>query len=162
MKNPHDFYTARGYENINIKAQGLTASMEDYLEMITRLYQEKNHVKITELSSALNVSPSAVSNMLRKLHAKGYVKYQPYGIVYLTKNGEEVGDFLLKRHETLSVFLKLIGVKNNIHYDVERIEHNLSKETFKAFFRLAKFFQDNPTILKKYQDFNLSLEEKEY
>lgn len=162
MKDSHDFYTARGYENINIKAKGLTASMEDYLEMITRLYQEKNnHVKITELSTALNVSPSAVTNMLRKLHAKGYVKYQPYGLILLTKNGEEVGNYLLKRHEALSFFLKLIGVKKNIHYDVERIEHTLSEETFKAFLRLAKFFQDDPATLTKYQEFALTLEEKE-
>ena len=60
-----DFYTFREYmKNVD---KLLTASMEDYLEMIYRLSYDNGFTRIHELSSALNVQPPSATKMVQKL-----------------------------------------------------------------------------------------------
>ena len=53
------FYTMKGYQ-LN-ETGTLTASMEDYLEMICRLAQKNGVVRINELAAELHVKPSSAS-----------------------------------------------------------------------------------------------------
>ena len=54
------------------EADQLTAAMEDYLEMIYRLQQENQTLRVSALAGALQVGRSSVSKMLRKLAAEGF------------------------------------------------------------------------------------------
>ncbi|MGI6435921.1 MAG: metal-dependent transcriptional regulator [Syntrophomonadaceae bacterium] len=137
------FRTIRGYELIE-KNNHLTASMEDYLEMIYRLSGPKGYTRISDIAAALHVQPPSASHMIQKLADMSYVEYEKYGAVTLSQQGWEVGAYLLERHHIIEEFLKIIGVTENVLVETEKIEHNLSPSTVLCLARLASWLQDNP------------------
>jgi len=139
--NNSDFYTYRGYRIKDGKL--LSPSMEDYIEMIYRLSCEKNIVRVNDLSESLNVQPPSITKMIKRLSRDGYVNYKKYGFVNLTDKGIEVGKYLLFRHETIFVFLGLIGVKENLLEQTEKIEHAICEETLEKINYLINFLQNN-------------------
>ena len=100
--------------------------MEDYIEMIYRT--NKENIKITELTSLLNIKASSVSKMIEKLKDLNLVEKEKYGLIYLTKQGKDLGCYLLKRHNILCKFFNIINKKDNL-YLVEQIEHFFDKNT---------------------------------
>ena len=114
------FQTFNKYLNKN-----LTASMEDYIEMIYRM-----SLIDTYIPSELNVSPPSTSKMIQKLAKLGYLKYQKYGIIILEDKGKKLGKKLLERHKTIEELLKIIGIpEKNILIETEKIEHTLSSNS---------------------------------
>ena len=71
MDNRNGFYTQKGYELHN--TDDLTASMEDYLEMICRMLKGQDVVRIQSLSENLHVKPSSASKMVSALKERGYI-----------------------------------------------------------------------------------------
>lgn len=130
----HDFYTQKGYE-LNCR-DDLTASMEDYLEMICRMLREKEVVRIQELSSQLHVKPSSASKMVNTLKEKGYIQFERYGYLTATQKGMEEGRYLLYRHKVLHRFLCLLNGTENELEQVEKIEHYIDKRTIHSLSRL--------------------------
>jgi Mn-dependent DtxR family transcriptional regulator len=148
------FLTARGYAIRNKKNDDLSASMEDYLEMIYRLSLDEGYTRVNDIASALNVQAPSVTKMIRKLNEKNYVNYEKYGIIKLTSSGKNLGKYLLTRHNTIYKFLEILDVKKNLHENVEGIEHNIDENTLECILTLVNFFNDFPEInnkLKKYQ-----------
>jgi Mn-dependent DtxR family transcriptional regulator len=136
-----DFYTFRGY---GIKdEQLLSPSMEDYIEMIYRLSLEKDIVRVSDLSESLNVQPPSTTKMIKRLSNIRYVYYEKYGCVKLTEKGNEMGKFLLFRHKTIFKFLELIGVKENLLEQTEKIEHAICEETLQKISDLIMFLENN-------------------
>lgn len=144
-----EFYTVRGYELLHQDANILTPSMEDYLEMAYRLGQDKGYTRTSDLAEALNVQPPSASKMVQKLAEMGYFRYEKYGLIELTDLGYKTGAFLLGRHKTIEKFLTVIGVTGNILEDTEKIEHNISGETYQQIKLLVQFIQDNKQWLEK-------------
>ena len=128
-----DFYTARGYQIIAQTNHALSASLEDYLEMIYRKIDDCGHIRVNEIASNLHVKPSSVSKMLSKLLMQNLINYEKYGVISLTRNGEELGKYLLWRHNTITSFFEmLLGNGNSQAFkEAELTEHILSVETVK-------------------------------
>lgn len=147
-----DFRTVRGYQLANQKQGQLTPAMEDYLEMAFRLCIEHNYARIGQLSELLNVKPSSASKMISKLANLGYLKYDRYEMIQITEIGSEIGKYLLKRHDTVEYFLKLIGSLNPLE-ETELIEHTLSPSTVTALAVLNEFFISNADITQKFIDY---------
>ena len=89
VKEEEEFFTFR--ELMKRDDDDLTASMEDYLEMVYRLSGNHGFTRVNELASALNVQPPSVSKMIQKLAEQGMVAYEKYGYIILTPKGKEVG-----------------------------------------------------------------------
>ncbi len=139
------FYTFRGYSLKDAEQKdSLTPSMEDYLEMIYRLSLDEHepYTRVLEIASALNVQPPSATKMVQRLAAEGLVEYEPYSIVRLTPLGKEIGEYLLRRHNTLERFLALIGVED-VLLDAEKIEHNISDEAMSGLGALLDFFDSS-------------------
>mgnify|MGYP000315175850 CR=1 FL=1 len=147
------FYTVRGYALLSQDENTLTASMEDYLEMAYRLGKDKGYARISDLAEALNVQPPSASKMVKKLAEMGYFNYEKYGLIEFTDQGREAGEFLIKRHETIEKFLTMIGVDKNTLQDTEKIEHNISEETYKCIILFSRFMQENPHFIEDYKKF---------
>jgi len=145
------FFTARGYATLNASGDELTPSMEDYVEMIFRLSSSQDHTRVRDIAAALNVQPPSVTKMLQKLHEKGQVRYEKYGIVRLTAQGQRLGEYLLDRHNTLREFLQIIGAQENLHEDVEGIEHNVSAPTMQCLMDLVCFLRSHPHFIEEFQ-----------
>ena len=121
-----EFYTLKGYKIKNEEV--LSSSMEDYIEMIYRLSEKSDEVRVSELSSALNVQPPSTTKMIKRLANENYVIYEKYGCIKLTEKGRNIGSKLLERHRIIFNFLECIGVKENILEQTEIIEHAVNDE----------------------------------
>lgn len=146
------FYTVRGYEMKNYNKNTLTASMEDYLEMISRECAERPFIRVNELARRLHVKDSSATKMVQKLGRMGYVDYQKYGMVTLTGKGKELGAFLLSRHAVLEKFLLFIGCTKDALKQTELIEHDVSAETLRNIELLYDFLNEEECegLLQKY------------
>lgn len=127
MNNDKEFYTLKGYQRN--ETNELTASMEDYLEMICRILKSTDVVRINELAEKLHVKPSSASKMVNNLRAAGHIEFQKYGYIMVTKKGFEVGNYLLHRHDVLHKFLCMINHTDNELIQVEKIEHFMNETT---------------------------------
>ena len=105
MEKREGFYTLKGYQNG--EAHNMTASMEDYLEMICRLLLTEEVVRVNQLAHMLHVKPSSASKMVKNLKGLGYLLSEKYGYIRLTDKGRKAGDYLLFRHDILNRFLKI-------------------------------------------------------
>lgn len=127
-----------------------TPSMEDYLEKIYQLIQEKGYARTSDIAKALQVNRSSVTKMIQKLDKNQYLVYEKYRGLILTDKGNKIGRMLVDRHKILEEFLRIIGVKDEqrIYIEVEGIEHHLSPSTILAIGSLVKFFEENPLVVK--------------
>ena len=153
MDQTRDFHTFRGYSLQDARRKNsLSASMEDYLEMIYRLSAEDTYTRVLELANALNVQPPSASRMLRRLADEGLVEYEKYSIIRLTPQGNEIGAYLLHRHNVLEQFLTLLGVPDVLE-DAERIEHNISAAAMAAISQLLSFFDRDERALAAWREY---------
>jgi Mn-dependent DtxR family transcriptional regulator len=121
-----------------------TPSMEDYLEQIYSLIEEKGYARVSDIAEALKVHPSSVTKMVQKLDQSKYVVYEKYRGLVLTAKGKKVGKRLLDRHTLLEEFLTMIGVnEENIYKDVEGIEHHLSWDSITCIEYLVQYFKND-------------------
>lgn len=150
-----EFYTVRGYALLNQEDNRLTPSMEDYLEMAYRLAKNKGFTRMSDLAGALNVQPPSATKMVNKLAEMGYFGYEKYGVIQLTPKGNTIGRYLLKRHEVIEDLLRLIGVKDNVLEQTEKIEHNINENTLERIEVFLKFINENPDCLEKLKEFDL-------
>lgn len=127
MEKREGFYTLKGYQNV--EPDQMTASMEDYLEMICRLLQSEQVVRVSQLAGMLHVKPSSASKMVKNLKDSGYLLSEKYGYISLTDKGRQMGDYLLFRHDILNRFLCVINQSEDELEQVEKIEHFINKQT---------------------------------
>lgn len=152
-EKPREFRTVRGYQIKQQETNPITASMEDYVEMVYRLADTKGYTRIGDLAAALNVQPPSASKMVQKLAEMGYVHFEKYGVIELSQSGYSLGAYLLKRHETLERFFKLLGVNEGLLEETEKIEHYITPETAKKIMLLVKFMENNAEWLEAFRSF---------
>lgn len=144
-----DFYTFNEY--MKKDDNSLTASMEDYIEMIYRLSASNGFARIGELSQALNIQPSSATKMVQRLAEMGFIRYEKYGFLMLEEKGKHAGAWLLKRHMIIEKVLQIIGVKDSeVLEETEKIEHMLSSDTTECFERFLTFMESNPDVTNRY------------
>ena len=129
-----------------MKNNKLTPSEEDYVEMIYRIYLKNGNVKVKDVASELNIKPASVTKMVKKLDEKGVLEYKKYDYIKLTKMGYKLGDTLLKRHNTIYKFLEILGLKEDIHEETEKIEHTINYDTLEKINTLIDFFSNNEDV----------------
>jgi Mn-dependent DtxR family transcriptional regulator len=152
----NDFHTFNEY--MKKEENSLTASMEDYLEMIYRLSLHTGFTRIHELSDALNVQPPSATKMVQKLAEIKLLKYEKYGVLVLEEGGKVLGEALLNRHNVIESFLRILDIsESDILEETEKIEHTISKQTTKCFQDFVQFIKDNPNIVIEFQTYRKTL-----
>ena len=120
-----------------------TDRMEDYLEVIYELIQQKGYATTADISKYLNVSSPSVTKMVKKLDESRYLIYEKYRGLNLTTEGIHIAKNIHAKHTLFVEFLKMIGIDDETaHLDAEGIEHHLHPQTIK---KLEKFIK----VLKK-------------
>lgn len=146
----NDFYTFNEY--MKKENNLLTASMEDYLEMIYRLSLNTGFARIHELSDALNVQPPSATKMVQKLAELKLLNYKKYGVLILGEDGKKLGEALLNRHNIIESFLRILDVsESDVLEETEKIEHTISIKTTKCFQDFVEFIKDNPNIVIEFK-----------
>jgi DtxR family Mn-dependent transcriptional regulator len=115
------------------KNKNITQSMEDYLEAISVMSAKDGSARVTDIKILLNVKTPSVTGALRVLSKAGFIEHEKYGRITLTKSGAAIARDVKKKHSVISEFLHdIIGVSaNTSDIDACKIEHTLSKETFR-------------------------------
>ncbi|PLS16282.1 transcriptional regulator MntR [Bacillus sp. M6-12] len=138
-----------------------TPSMEDYIEQIYLLIDEKGYARVSDIAENLTVHPSSVTKMVQKLDSEGYLVYEKYRGLILTAKGKKIGKRLVYRHELLEQLLNIIGVKEeNIYHDVEGIEHHLSWDAIDRIGDLVQYFTESPERVETLRGIQKQTEEE--
>lgn len=110
----------------------VTSSLQDYLEVILNLLQEKKIARVTDIADRLNIAKPSVIQALTVLKEKGLIRQDRYGPVELTEEGRRYALKIRHRHKIIYGFLtQVLGVSPRVaEEDACLIEHDLSAETF--------------------------------
>lgn len=116
-----------------------TEVAQDYVEAIADLSAALGEARVVDLARRLGVTHVTVNRTLARLQRVGYVSTKPYRAIFLTDTGKKLAEESKKRHETVSAFLRSLGISGKIaELDAEGIEHHVSPETLAAFERRLK------------------------
>jgi len=140
--------------NINMiadtKKNKVTTSKEDYLKAIWTLSErgagQNSEATTNDLAERLQVSPPAVSRMLKRMERQSLVAHIPYYGVRLTEKGREVALKIVRRHRLIELFLaEILGyAPDAVHAEAERLEHHISDEFEQRIDALLKFPEKCP------------------
>ena len=132
---------------------------EDYLEAIYNIVHRKGYARTTDISDALDVKPSSVTEMLQKLDSKCLIEYRKYEGATLTEKGHKVGKAVKGRHDALLALLKLLDVPEPIaDKDACTMEHGLDPVTIiqlKKFISFVKHCpKGTPECLERFKEYS--------
>ncbi len=115
-----------------VKSLPVTASLQDYLEVILNLMQENKTARVTDIADRLDVAKPSVIQGLTLLKEKNLIRQDRYGPVELTDEGRRYAMKIRHRHKIIYGFLtQILGVSPKAaENDACLMEHDLSSETF--------------------------------
>lgn len=124
----------------------LTQSMEDYLEAIYQLRRQGDEVRVKDIAEHVGVRPPSVTAALDALKRHGLVVHEPYGAVELTDGGRRTAEFLMRRHQALTTFLRdILGLEaEEAEAEACEMEHALRPRTLARLLALIDFVQRCP------------------
>ena len=135
------------------KKKKLTASLEDYLETLYHIIEEKQAARVKEIAHRLGVQNSSVTGALKNLSQKGYVNYAPYDVITLTDKGTEAAKDIIRRHEVMKAFIvDILCMDDDKAADDAAcsMEHNVPPEVLERIIRLVEFAQICPRSGKEW------------
>lgn len=84
--------------------EALSASLEDYLEVIYHLEQSNRVARAKDIADQMNVQRASVTGALKALAGRGLINYSPYSFITLTTAGRAIARDVIRRHKTLKEF----------------------------------------------------------
>ena len=108
----------------------MTKSLEDYLEEIHVLIQQKGRARVRDVAQDLHVKMPSVVKAITELKKLELVNQEPYGDIELTVKGRKLAANVLGRHKLIKAFLLKLNVPDEVaDKDACLMEHILSATT---------------------------------
>lgn len=107
----------------------MTPNKEDYLKCIYEIGTEVKKISNKEIASRMQVSPPAVTEMIKRMISEGLlVKDKSRGYL-LTDLGSQLVSDLYRKHRLIEVFLlkNLDYTTEEVHEEAEVLEHTVSE-----------------------------------
>ena len=125
---------------------GLSASLEDYLEVIFHLEKENRVARAKDIAEQMNVQRASVTGALKALGSRGLVNYSPYSYVTLTSEGRKIAEDVIHRHETLKdFFVTALQLEPDLaDANACRIEHAIGPTAIERMVRFVEFIKTCP------------------
>lgn len=122
---------------------------ENYLKALFHIASEKKNsieVGTNELAAYLNVKPSSVNSMLKKLKEKELISYEKYGKITLSVNGKNKAVSVIRKHRLWETFLyeKLDFSWDEVHEIAEELEHISSEKLVERLDKFLSYPQFDP------------------
>lgn len=123
-----------------IENKKITASIEDYLEIIYEQLEKTQKIKAVDIAKKLNISRASVTEALQKLAQKNYIIYEKNCPIELTENGIEIAKKVAYKHKILcDFFTKILKIeKEEAEINACRIEHVITENAFNKIIELVK------------------------
>ncbi|TKB25292.1 metal-dependent transcriptional regulator [Desulfopila sp. IMCC35006] len=137
----------------------LSASLEDYIEAIYHIIEEKLVARSKEIAARLGVSRASVTEALRALSKKDLINYSPYEAITLTDEGKLVAEDVIFRHEALKrFFIEVLTIEDSLAEEGAcKIEHAAPPEIIARMISFTEFMQVCPRggdeLIKGFADF---------
>lgn len=107
-----------------------SVSEENYLKAVYHLQAADGTATTNEVADRLQTKAASVTDMMKKLSAKGLVDYTPYRGFSLSAQGKKTALFVIRRHRLWEFFLsqKLGFNWEEVHPLAEELEHVSSQK----------------------------------
>jgi DtxR family Mn-dependent transcriptional regulator len=121
--------------------ENLSASLEDYLEVIFNLAGRSGVARSKDIASSLSVARSSVTGALKLLTEKGLVNYRPYDFISLTDDGAKAAEAVSRKHNVLkSFFVSVLGINTEKAQRAAcKAEHALGPEVITRLLSFIEF-----------------------
>ncbi len=112
----------------------LSRSVEDYLKAVYALDVRGETASTTALAEVLDVQPSSVTGMVKRLAEWGLLAHVPYRGAHLTESGRREALRVIRRHRIIETYLtEVLGYPwEEVHDEAERLEHAASDRLIAA------------------------------
>ena len=132
----------------------LSASQEDYLELICNLLETGENFKAVEIAKKLNVSRASVSEALSKLAEKNLIIYEGHKGLTITPAGLEKAKEVIEKHNTLTSFFEnILGINSALSEETAcKIEHVMSKEVFEKLQKFQKYCSEHEEFINGFKE----------
>ena len=133
----------------------LSASLEDYLELICNLSETSQSVKAVEIAKKLNISRASVSEALTKLAGKKLIVYEGHKGITITNEGLKKAKEVIDKHNTLTSFFEdVLGFNQKISEDNAcKIEHVITDEVFDRIKSFLLYCKKNEKIILDFKQY---------
>jgi DtxR family Mn-dependent transcriptional regulator len=131
----------------------LTERLEDYLEAIYAISNERKVARSKEIASRLGVHNSSVTSALQVLSERGLVNYAPYEYITLTTKGVQAAEEVQRKHKILRTFLAEVlcvdaeEAESNAH----RMEHVVSDSVLDRLVAFVEYVESCPKEIAQWQ-----------
>ncbi len=88
-----------------------TPSQEDYLEAIYELQHGGQPARLSAIAARLGVRRSSVSEAMRALVRRGWIRHEAYGRAVLTPRGQRIARRTVERHRVFRAFFEALGFR---------------------------------------------------
>ena len=124
----------------------MTPNKEDYLKCIYEIGTEEGKISNKEIANRMQVSPPAVTEMIKKLISEDLIIKDKAKGYLLTETGTINIAELYRKHRLIEVFLvdHLQYTCDQIHQEAEILEHTVSDHFIDALDRLLNYPQTCP------------------
>ena len=121
-------------------------SEENYLKTIYHLQEDSGTVSTNALAEKLQTKAASVTDMMKKLSAKGLLNYTPYYGFSLSVEGKKIAVSVVRRHRLWEYFLadRLKFDWKEVHPLAEELEHVSSKRLIDKLDEYLGFPQTDP------------------
>ena len=119
----------------------VSKSHEEYLKTMYILNKQNGNIRVTDVACKMNCTKPSVNKALYNLKENNLVKYESYGKIELTKEGENLAKKILEAYDIVYLFFKeVLGLpKENAESEAEKIKLTLNDNTIN---KLAKYVHD--------------------
>ena len=123
-----------------------SSTEENYLKALFNLANPDGEVNISELAQSLKVSMPTANSMVKSLQKSGWVIYEKYKPVTLTKEGKQAAALIIRKHRLTEMFLvKKMGFGwEEVHEVAEQIEHIHAPKFFERMDEMLGFPTKDP------------------
>ena len=126
--------------------ENLSASLEDYLEVIFHLEQSNRVARAKDIAGQMNVQRASVTGALKALAGRGRVNYSRYSFITLTETGRNIARDVIRRHDTLrDFFMTALQLSpEDAEANACRIEHSIDPVGIDRLVRFLEFIKICP------------------
>ena len=119
----------------------ISKALEEYLKTMYVLQKQNGNIRVTDIANKMNCSKPSVNKALNNLKEEKLVKYETYGTIELTEDGESLAQKILEAYDIVYLFLKdvLNLDEESAKKEAEKIKLTITDETIN---KLAKYVQN--------------------
>ena len=116
----------------------ISKSAEEYLKTMYILKQQNGNIRVTDIATKMNCTKPSVNKALNNLKEEKLVKYETYGTIELTEDGESLAQKILEAYDIVYIFLKdVLNINSKeAQQQAEQIKQSITDNTLN---HLAKY-----------------------